>query len=170
MVHRIAYYGPAVYTCTTVIMLLAFVKPLLESNDVYGIRADFILSLGTGGILTFLLLLTNGLESSIGGDLGQLWIIVFPGIPWVLSGAIWPIAQSYGIEPMNIFRSTKRSENFRTTEENLLSMLADPIRCQALDNIAIRDFTTENIIFLKAYLSHCRLLSIDVAIKLKILP
>jgi len=133
-------------------MLLAFVKPLLESNDVYGIRADFIFSLGTGGLEVILLLVQIGLHKNIGGVSFPFWILVAPLFAWPISGAIWPVLQSYGIEPMDLFKSIGGSQRYEATEANLLAILHDPRRGRKLEEIAVRTFSTENIVFLRAYL------------------
>jgi len=135
-------------------MLLAFVKPLLESNDVYGIRADFIFALGTGGIEVILLLVQIGLKENISGVSYAFWIVLAPSLAWPISGAIWPVLQSYDIEPMDIFSSIRVTEHYEATEANLLAILSDPRRCRKLEEIAVRTFTTENIVFLRAYISY----------------
>jgi len=133
-------------------MLLAFLNPLLESNDVYGIRADFIFSLGTGGIeVLLLILIANGLQRNIGASSSTFWIMLTPTFAWPVSGAIWPVLQSYGIEPLDIFRSAERSQHYEATEVNLLAILIDPPRSRKLEEIAVRNFSTENIVFLRAY-------------------
>jgi len=68
------------------------------------------------------------------------------------------VLQSYGIEPMNIiiFRTAYQigAGRVEASESNLIAILADPVRCTKLEDIAIRNFSTENIGFCKVYLNH----------------
>jgi len=148
----IAYWGPAAATFTLVFIICLFIQPLWKSQDVYGIQVDVVLTLITGSFDVFVFLCMNAAHTLFDdGYLQQITFIICP-LTWPFTGSIWPVLQSYGIEPARWFTMNRKQVMYEPTESNLLYILADPPRSRKLEQIAIRSYCSENLVFLQVYL------------------
>jgi len=158
----IAYWATALVAVGEMTICVLFIRPLLQSNDVYGIRIDLAVTMATAGYVLIALLYMIGANDTVDSGYFQQIPQIIGGTTWPLTGAVWPVLQSYGIEPLSLFRK-RRSQDNEPTEGNLLAILADPHRCAALREIAIRNFSTENIVFLEIYLNNIKASKTDEA-------